>query len=188
MRITAGSHKGRRLETPKGRDVRPTSDKIRAAIFNALNSRGLIIDAVIIDAFCGTGALGIEALSQGASHGIFFDKARSSIDLCKTNIQNLELKEQSKIILSDVTKAKENEGTKADLVFLDPPYNKNLVVPAIEHLKKNNWLSHDCFFVIETDKKEEVQSNLITIETTKIYGDTKINFATLNNASVNETQ
>jgi len=179
MRITAGSHKGRRLETPKGRDVRPTSDKIRAAIFNALNSRGLILDAVVLDAFCGTGALGIEAISQGASHCTFFDKARSSIDLCKANIQNLELTDQSQFILSDATKAKENEGAKADLVFLDPPYNKNLSAPTIEHLKANNWLSDDCFFVIETDKKEEIESDLITIETTKIYGDTKIIFANL---------
>lgn len=179
MRITAGIYKGRRLETPKGRDVRPTSDKIRAAIYNALNSRGLVEGAVVLDAFCGTGALGIEALSQCASHCVFFDKARSSIDLCKTNIQNLELTDQSKIILSDASKAKENEGTKVDLVFLDPPYNKNLSVPTIERLYKQGWLNDDCFFVIETDKKEEIESDLITIEATKIYGDTKITFAQL---------
>jgi len=179
MRITAGSHKGRRLETPKGLDVRPTSDKIRAAIFNALNSRGLIIDAIIIDAFCGTGALGIEALSQGASHCTFFDKARSSIDLCKANIQNLDLQDQSQLILSDVTKARMNEGEKADLVFLDPPYNKNLAVPTIENLNTHGWLNSSCFFIIETDKKEEIDSDLITIESTKIYGDTKITFAVL---------
>jgi 16S rRNA (guanine966-N2)-methyltransferase len=179
MRITAGTHKGRRLETPKGRDIRPTSDKIRAAIFNALNARGLLIDALVIDAFCGTGALGIEALSQGAAQCIFFDKAKSSIDLCKANIQNLDLVAQSKIILSDVTRVKSNEDRSADLIFLDPPYNQNLVMPAIENLKEKNWLNKNCLFVIETDKKEDIESDLITIETTKIYGDTKIMFARL---------
>lgn len=179
MRVTAGTYKGRKLETPKGRDIRPTSDKIRAAIFNALNSRGRIVNAVVMDAFCGTGALGLEAISQGAEQCYFYDKARSSIDLCKTNIQNLECEEQAKYFLSDVTKAKMNDLKLVDLVFLDPPYNKNLVLPAIESLKAQKCLSEDVFFVIETDKKEEIKSDVIAIESIKIYGDTKITFATL---------
>lgn len=184
MRITAGTYKGRRLETPIGRDVRPTSDKIRAAIFNALNSRCAVVDAVVIDAFCGTGALGLEAISQGAARCLFFDKVRSSIDLCKANVQNLECGDQAKITVSDAEKIKIEESVLVDLVFLDPPYHKNLIIPAIENLHAQGCLHADCFFVIETDKKENIESDLIFIETEKIYGDTKITFATLNKMSL----
>lgn len=184
MRITAGTYKGRRLETPNGRDVRPTSDKIRAAIFNALHSRGAVVDAVVIDAFCGTGAFGLEAISQGAAQCFFFDKARSSIDLCKANVQNLDCGDQSKIILSDAAKIKMEEGVLVDLVFLDPPYQKNLVAPAIENLYAQGCLQEDAMFVIETDRREEIESDLISIETEKIYGDTKITFAVLNKTSL----
>lgn len=179
MRITAGLYKGRKFETPKGRDVRPTSDKIRAAIFNALNSRGLLLDAIVMDAFCGTGALGLEALSRGAARCIFVDKVRTSIALCQANIENLGALDKSKIILSDAAKVKIEDGVMIDLVFLDPPYNKNLIPPVIENLGAQNCLSDDVFFVLETDKKEEIDSDFITVETEKIYGDTKITFAVL---------
>lgn len=188
MRITAGKFKGRRLETPKGRDLRPTSDKVRAAIFNALQSRGLIIDSVVIDAFCGTGALGLEALSQGASHCIFFDKAKSSIDLCKKNIGNLGCEETTQIVVSDATRVKRNEGQKADLIFLDPPYHQNLITPAIESLFLQGWISNEAFFIIECDKKEEIESTLITIKSEKIYGDTKVTFGVLKNTAINQDQ
>lgn len=190
MRIVAGSHKGRRLETPKGQDIRPTSDKIRAAIFNALNSRGLVVDAVVIDAFCGTGALGLEALSQGAQECYFFDKAKSSIDLCKANIQNFECENQSEIFLMDATKAKEKPEflKSADLIFLDPPYNQNLFLRSIESLKEQGWLSAEAFFVIETDKKELIESDFISIQSEKIYGDTKITFSFLKKAAVNQAE
>ncbi len=89
MRIVAGQYGGRRLEVPKGRDIRPTSDKVRGAIFNALRSRGAVEEARVLDVFCGTGALGLEALSQGAAHCTFMDKARESLELAKRNAQNL---------------------------------------------------------------------------------------------------
>ncbi len=188
MRITAGMYKGRQLESPKGRDVRPTSDKIRAAIFNALNARGLLVDAVVMDAFCGTGALGLEALSQGAAQCYFYDKAKVSYELCRYNIQSLGCDGQAKIFLTDITKAKINDGVLVDLVFLDPPYNKNLSVPVIENLMTQGCLKDDVFFVIETDRKEEIESDLITIETIKIYGDTKITFAVLNHTTINKAE
>lgn len=179
MRIVAGLYKGRRLETPKGRDIRPTSDKIRAAVFNALNARGAVVDATVMDAFCGTGALGLEAISQGAAACYFFDKARSSIELCKANSQNLGCEAQANITVSDSTKARVKDGVLFDLVFLDPPYNKNLVAPTIENLVAQNCLKDDVLFVIETDKSEEIESAFIAIESEKTYGSTKIIIATL---------
>ena len=88
MRIVAGQYGGRRLEVPKGRDIRPTSDKVRGAIFNALRSRGAVEHARVLDAFCGTGALGLEALSQGAAH---LDKSRESLELARRNAAALGL-------------------------------------------------------------------------------------------------
>ena len=175
MRITGGQYRGRKLDTPKNDDIRPTSDKVRQAMFNMLNARGLVQDAVVIDAFCGTGALGIEALSQGARHGIFFDKHRTSYNLAKANIESLDI-QNFNLFCQDITKCHQrpDDISVADLVFLDPPYKKDLIPQAIENLKNKNWLSDDVTFVMEMDKTETVSSPLISIIHEKIYGDTKV--------------
>ena len=181
MRITGGIHRSRKLETPKNDAVRPTSDKVRQAIFNMLNARGLVRDAIVIDAFCGTGALGLEALSQGASFCTFFDKNKNSIQLCKNNIESLGEEKNTKVILQDVTKLNlsSDKFAKARLVFLDPPYYQDLVVKAINSLIDNDWLSKECFFVIETAKNETIISDHIEIVNQKIYGDTQVILAQL---------
>lgn len=181
MRIVGGMHRSRKLETPHSDAVRPTSDKVRQAVFNMLNSRGLVQDAHVIDAFCGTGALGLEALSQGAAHCTFFDSNKNSLQLCKANVQILGEEDRTDVIFQDVTKVKEKpENTlKADLIFLDPPYNKDLVPLTIKSLKDQNWISQDAFFVIEIEKNEIIISEHIDIENEKIYGDTKIILASL---------
>ncbi len=182
MRITGGIHRSRKLETPKTDAVRPTSDKVRQAIFNMLNSRGMVQDAVVIDAFCGTGALGLEALSQGASFCTFFDNNKNSINLCKANINSLREEERSKVLMADVVKSKEKpeDMNSATLVFLDPPYHKNLIPQAVESLNDSDWLAPKCFFVMEMDKNESVVSSLIEVTDEKIYRDTKILLGVLN--------
>ena len=104
MRITGGEFSGRILEAPKGSDIRPTSDKVRLAVFNMLNSRGLVENAIVLDAFCGTGALGLEALSWGAAHAVFIDKNRTSLDLCKRNCAALKITDRADHILKDASK------------------------------------------------------------------------------------
>lgn len=181
MRITGGLHRSRKLETPKGDAVRPTSDKVRQAVFNMLNSRGVVWDAVVIDAFCGTGALGLESLSQGAAHCTFFDKNKNSVMLCKSNIAALQEEERSKVLFQDATKLRlrPDNAKSATLVFLDPPYHQDLVPQSIKSLIENQWLEEDCFFVIETAKDESVICDNIEIVNEKIYGDTKIILAIL---------
>ena len=183
MRITGGTHRSRKLETPKNDSVRPTSDKVRQAIFNMLNSRGLVVDTIVIDAFCGTGALGLEALSQGASFCTFFDKNKNSVEICRSNIMALKEEINTHLAFQDVTKVKPRADniSKADLIFLDPPYHKDLVPRAIEALYRSEWLASDCTFVIEMATDEMLQSALITQISKKNYGDTKIILATLKN-------
>jgi 16S rRNA (guanine966-N2)-methyltransferase len=181
MRITGGIHRSRKLETPKSDAVRPTSDKVRQAIFNMLNARGEVEHAVVIDAFCGTGALGLEALSQGAHFCTFFDKNKNSVQLCKNNIESLGEEKNTKIMLKDVTKINSSSDnfSKATLVFLDPPYHQELVPKAINSLIDNDWLATECFFVIEMAKNETIFSDHIEILNQKIYGDTQIILAQL---------
>lgn len=176
MRITGGTHRSRKLEAPDNDAVRPTSDKVRQAVFNMLNSRGMVQDAVVIDAFCGTGALGLEALSQGAAFCTFFDNNKNSINLCKVNIQSLKEEERSQTWICDATKPKERpEGiAPAMLVFFDPPYHKDLIPQAVDGLNRSGWLESECFFVMEMDKHEKVNSTLLEVTDEKIYGDTKI--------------
>ena len=181
MRIIGGTHRSRKLETPKSDAVRPTSDKVRQAVFNMLNSRGAVSGAIVIDAFCGTGALGLEALSQGAKFCTFFDKNKNSIDLCRANISALKEENNTKVMLQDVTKVKSriDDVPPAELVFLDPPYRQQLVEQAVSALYEADWLSKECVFVIETAKDEALQSELIQQGDEKIYGDTKIILVTL---------
>lgn len=104
MRIIGGSARGRTLKTPVGQDIRPTSDKVRLAIFNALFSRGGVAGKIVLDAFCGTGALGCEALSQGATKSIFCDISKVSLGLAKENAAALGFTDRSEFILKDAAK------------------------------------------------------------------------------------
>jgi len=187
MRIVGGKHRSRTLFTPKDNAVRPTSDKVRQAVFNILNSRGLVVDAIVIDAFCGTGALGLEALSQGAKQCSFFDKDRHSIALTKQNIGALKEEDSCHVMLQDATKTKPKPDNiePASLVFLDPPYNKELVTKAIESLSDKGWVSDEAYLVIETAKHEIISCPRINIMLEKTYGESKITLAELNLAQVN---
>ena len=179
MRVVSGKYGGRRLNTPKNNAIRPTSDKVRQAIFNSLHSRGVVDKSTVLDAFCGSGALGIEALSQGAGHCIFIDKNTTSINLTKDNINMIGAENQSDFIVADSTKLK-TRGEKykaASLVFLDPPYNKNMIEPTVDALINGDWLLPSCLFVIETGKSESISISKLEILGEKNYGDTLITYA-----------
>jgi len=149
MRIVAGQFGGRKLNVPKGRDIRPTSDKVRGAIFNSLNSYLDIDGCHVLDAFCGTGALGLEALSRGAEACDFFDKAPRSLDLARDNAELLGVDKFCKFKVCDATKVHVNRSF--DLVFLDPPYNKALLPTVLSNLKAHNAFKTDCVIVMESE-------------------------------------
>lgn len=176
MRIVAGLHRGRLLKTPRGADIRPTSDKVRQALFNALRHRGAVDDAIVLDAFCGTGAMGLEALSQGAAHCLFMDLAKSSLDLARQNAALLKEDDRSAFVLRDAAKP----GRKPDgippvtLLFLDPPYHKNLVPQAFKALLDNGWLAAGCLVVAEAEKNADLSGMPGSVEFERRYGDTLV--------------
>ncbi len=176
MRIVGGQYRGRKLDVPQNNDIRPTSDKIRQAVFNMLKARGLVQGAIVLDGFCGTGALGLLALSQGAAQAVFFDTSKASVRLTKRNIEGLGVGEQSHVFYQDCTKAmsRPEEIPPIDLVFLDPPYHQEMIPKAIESLYQAGWFSSDVTILMEMAKDEEVFSPFTEVIQEKIYGDTKI--------------
>lgn len=175
MRIAGGQFRGRSLNVPKGNSVRPTTDKVRQAIFNALNSRGWIAGAVVLDLFCGTGALGLEALSRGAARCTFIDNSPPSIKACKANIQSLNVQAQCEVVVKDVRTLSYNRGEKSTLLLLDPPYRQNLVFPALEILAANSWLADGAGVVVDCEKgAEERLPPGFTLLDVKTYGDIKV--------------
>ena len=125
MQIIAGIHKGRKLFTPTDKGVRPTASKMREAVFNILTNMNAIEDAKVVDLCCGTGALGIEAISRGAKLVVFIDGSNQHLQLARANIE--QIKENDKAIFlranaENLPKANQ----KFDLIFLDPPYHKKI--------------------------------------------------------------
>jgi len=179
MRITSGTFRNRKLDAPEGHDVRPTSDKMRQVIFNMLMKYALPADAVVLDVFCGTGALGLEALSRGAAFCTFIDQSRESLSFCRRNAETLKVTDQSDLLHRDATKPgpRTDKNDAASLIFLDPPYNKNLVTPTLTALAENNWLAEDALCIVETEKNANTPAieNFILLDE-RIHGATKIFF------------
>jgi 16S rRNA (guanine966-N2)-methyltransferase len=121
MRVVAGELGGRRLVAPPGRSTRPTTDRVREAMFNSLASSGLLSGALVVDLFAGSGAIGIEALSRGAAHCTFVERDRAALEALETNLDTLGLGERSRIVRADAVTTVAT--LDADLVFADPPYD-----------------------------------------------------------------
>jgi 16S rRNA (guanine966-N2)-methyltransferase len=175
MRIVAGSHRGRRLETPPDERIRPTSDRIRESLFNILHHRlEGFIGKRVLDGFAGTGALGFEALSRGAESALFVDSDRDALALCRRNAASLGLTAQADFQLGDLTHPPRSAGA-FDLILLDPPYGKGLAAAALSALGAAEWLAPQAIAVIEADKSqpEVIPEGFSTIDS-RDYGRTRI--------------
>ncbi len=183
MRIVSGIYGGRRLEVPKNRDIRPTSDKVRGAVFNALESRGAVAGARVLDCFCGTGALGLEALSRGAEFCSFWDKDKTSLALARSNAEAFGAMGQCDFKLRDASRVSDAKITKPyTLVFLDPPYRNNLTSPVLQHLLDNEYLEDGASCILEVEKEHApILSGSFSVQSEKIYGDTKVLFVSYTN-------
>ncbi len=181
MRIVGGRNRGRRLIAPKGAATRPTSDRIREAIFNIL-MHGLQLDldgCPVLDLFAGTGALGFEALSRGASSVQFIDNSNAAIDLIRANADALG-EDAATVVRADVRRlgAAPASDDPARLAFLDPPYGAQLIPAALAVLAGPNWLAGGAVLVIETGRDEILAPpDVFEMVEERNYGATKISFA-----------
>jgi 16S rRNA (guanine966-N2)-methyltransferase len=173
MRIIAGEFKGRTIEgqaqsrlreaqsSRAKPTIRPTSDKVRGAIFNILAHGDWPMDVFgedtrVLDCFCGSGALGLEALSRGAGNCLFLDSDATSLRLAKTNAENLKTATRAKFEMRDLAKPQTWKEAKFQLLFLDPPYKKNLAAPALQHLTEGGFVAAQAVAVVETSKMENL--------------------------------
>jgi 16S rRNA (guanine966-N2)-methyltransferase len=163
MRIVAGRHRGKILRAPVGRAVRPTSDRARQALFDILVHHDFgagaggafkLEGARVCDAFCGTGALGLEALSRGAAHAVFMDSDRSALDMARDNARALGEDQRAKFVLADATRPPRSDAP-CSLVFVDPPYGSGLAAPALNALAKAGWLADGAVAVVEIAARED---------------------------------
>jgi len=192
VRITGGRFGGRTLAGPKDLAVRPTSDKVRQAVFNIIAHHdfgaGFVLeDARVIDLFAGTGAMGIEAVSRGAQYCLFVDEAAESRALLRTNVEALQLTGHSKIWRRDATKLGPmgpGAGGPFELAFLDPPYRKNLLAPAMASLAEGRWLAANALVVCECAEEEAAADvDGFTKLDERAYGDTRVAFYVLTSPS-----
>jgi len=185
VRITGGAFRGRTLTAPPDARVRPTSDKVRQAVFNILmhndfGSGFTLEGARAADLFAGTGALGIEALSHGAAFCLFVDDNAESRGLIRTNVEVLNLTGVTKIWRRDATDLgpmAAGAGGPFDLVFLDPPYRKDLIAPALASLRDGKWLSPNALAVVESAEDEILPpTDGFELASERVYGETRVAF------------
>ena len=167
MRIIAGRWRGRPIAAPPGQDTRPTSDRVREALFSMLASRlGSFEGLQVADLFAGSGALGLEALSRGAAHCVFVEKDRRAVDAIRANLAALGASGEV------LARSAEHSAlpAPADLAFLDPPYGSGLAPPVLAKLEvaPGGWVS------VETGRGETVAAQGYEVDSERSYGKAKI--------------
>lgn len=153
MRVIAGSAKGRPLKTSEGLDTRPTTDKVKGAIFNIIQFE--IADKKVLDLFGGSGQLAIEAISRGAESALVVDNSRKAVDVIKQNIRSCRFEDSIRVHMGDYSEVL-TKGAEYDVIFLDPPYASELLKKAIEQIVKFDILSKDGIIVCETDASSDL--------------------------------
>jgi 16S rRNA (guanine966-N2)-methyltransferase len=158
MRIVGGRHRGRRIAAPPGEAIRPTSDRAREAIFNILAYGGfgaggasVVAGAIVLDVFCGTGAMGLEALSRGAARAVFIDNEPQALVAVRANIAALREQAAARVMAADATRppSKPKEVAPATLAFFDPPYAEAVAAAALEAFAHVGWLAPGAICIVE---------------------------------------
>jgi 16S rRNA (guanine966-N2)-methyltransferase len=179
VRIVGGNLGGRVLRAPTGAATRPTSEKVREAVFDILGPRVSVDGAHVLDLFAGSGALGLEALSRGAAHATFVDSARAAVTVIRNNLRALGVADRATVVAGDAVASAARHAPAAPwrLVFVDPPYRSDLAIRAVAALPPDH-LAADAVVVIEHDRHnappDQVGSLLRTDQ--RRYGDTLISF------------
>jgi 16S rRNA (guanine966-N2)-methyltransferase len=178
VRIIGGELRGRRLLAPIGGKIRPTSDRVREAIFDIL---GPVWNFPrVLDLFAGTGALGIEAVSRGAEEAVFVEQGKNALTVLKGNLKELGLKSRAWVLPVAVKRGiaiLAEKGSTFNLVFIDPPYGKGLADKALEEIAKGGILAAMGIIVVEHSSREEiVPPQGLERSQQRRYGDTAVSF------------
>jgi 16S rRNA (guanine966-N2)-methyltransferase len=157
LRIVAGRHRGRALSVPEGRAVRPTASRAREALFDILShakftERDVFDGARVLDAFAGTGALGLEALSRGAAHASFMERDRDARKLLAANIETLGEVASASVLAADALHPP-RAAIACDLIFMDPPYDEDVAAAALSALAKQGWIADGAVISLELPAK-----------------------------------
>lgn len=179
MRIIAGKARGKKLIPPATMETRPTLDRVKEAMFSII--QGYIPDAVAIDVFAGTGSLGLEAASRGAKEVYLIDKSNTTFPLLKQNVKSLKFEDfcvPLNMDSYDALKMLSNKGITFDIIFIDPPYCKEMIPEAIKIVKENNMLKENGIIVTKIDSIEEIYEGYkdIKLLQSRKYGNTKVCF------------
>lgn len=175
MRIISGTARGTKLFTLEGLDTRPTLDRVKEPLFNIINFD--LEDAVVLDLFAGSGALGLEAISRGAKKVFLCEKNRNAANIVEKNIEKTKFQDQAILIRNDFEKAIsfiEQLNEKIDVVFIDPPYKTNLIKKSLEKILDSDILNDDFIIIAETDEPERILKDInilnINVFDTRKYG------------------
>lgn len=181
LRIITGKHRGRKLEVIESKTLRPTADRTREAVFNILthsytNEAGesILEGAVVLDLFCGSGALAFEALSRGASKAVLIDIESEHLAIARANAEHLGETANVAFIRADSSNPPPAK-FPCSLIFLDPPYRTGLAANALKHLKAGGWLQEESIIVVELDRREDLATpdDFEQLDE-RVYGNTKI--------------
>lgn len=173
MRVISGIRKGLKLKSPDGMNTRPTTDRVKESVFNLLQF--CMPCNSVLDLFAGSGALGIEALSRYCSHAVFVDHNRQSVMLIQDNLASARFHENATVICKDSLAYLQGCTDSFDLIFLDPPYNANLLKPVLDVIAERDLLSEDGIIVIESEENgESFEHSLFSVRRTARYGKTVI--------------
>jgi 16S rRNA (guanine966-N2)-methyltransferase len=182
MRIVGGRHRGRRLFAPPGDAVRPTGDRAREALFDILSHGDFAADGIpfaeetVLDAFAGTGALGLEALSRGAAEAVFFEQKPEARSALRRNIANLGETARARILPYDATRPP-RAGVQCAIVFIDPPYRSGLAAPALRAIAAAGWLLPDALAILEVGAREKLELPAgFTLLDERVYGAARLVF------------
>jgi 16S rRNA (guanine966-N2)-methyltransferase len=182
LRVIAGSARGRRLAAPSGDDVRPTQDRVREAVFSALDARGFIDGASVLDLYAGTGALAIEALSRGAARAVLVERDPRALAVIRANLDTTTFAGKARVEVRDVATfvaSRPPREAPFDLVLSDPPYDTadDAVHDVLHAMAQPSWLAPDGLVVVERPQRSNapVPSGLrCTWE--RVFGDTLVTF------------
>lgn len=179
MRIIAGEFKGRRLKSPRGMDTRPTTDRVRESVFAILGD--VVAGARVLDAFAGTGAMGLEALSRGASYAVFVDASPAAAKVVRENVEACGAGDMSEILRMDVRRALSllaRGSRKFDLAFVDPPYMSGLAQRTLADLDELKIMDSMALAVVEHSRREEIPAEVggFSLVRRERYGDTMVSF------------